>query len=117
MKLPGTLDPLVERSHWIVWRWASKKNKNGEEKRTKVPYQPGRPQVGARANDPSTWGDYATAVAVAKAGRADGIGFCLYQTDIVAFDLDDCRDPGTGKIAAWAERIVQRSAAYTEVTI
>ena len=34
----------------------------------------------------------------------------------VGIDLDDCRNPETGEIAAWAQEIIDRFDSYTEVS-
>lgn len=111
--LPAALAPLVGMPHWVVWRWEI--GKTG--KRTKVPYQPTRPRLKAKNNDRSSWASYETARQVADAGRADGVGFCLLGSPFAAFDLDDCRDPETGKVSPWAQALVNRVGSYTEVTV
>ena len=44
------------------------------------------------------------------------VGFCLQGTDILAFDIDDCRDKETGALHPWAQALVERADSYTEVT-
>jgi hypothetical protein len=42
----------------------------------------------------------------------------LTGTDIVAIDLDHCRDPATGEIDPWAEAIIHQAAGcYVEITV
>lgn len=113
-RLPPSLQPLVEERRWVIWRW---EHIPARQRWTKVPYQPERPKCKARSDDPSTWGDHTTAVALVKARRADGVGFVLHGSDIAAFDLDDCRNPETGEIANWARELVSEAASYTEVTV
>ena len=108
--LPAALSPLVALPHWVIWRWDDVKGK-----KSKVPYQSAHPRKKAKNNDPSTWSDFATAVAATK--MADGIGFCLLDSGFGAFDLDHCRDPDTGIIDSWASELVHRAGSYTEVTI
>ena len=111
--LPTALAPLITRAHWVVWRWEL----NGQ-KWAKVPYQPRRPQAKASSDDKSTWSDYDTALRVlATHNDVDGVGFCLFDSDVAALDLDDCRNPQTGEIAPWARSLVNRAASYTEVTV
>jgi hypothetical protein len=55
------------------------------------------------------------AVAVAKR-RVDGIGFVFNGDGIAGVDLDGCRNPETGAIAPWAQRIIDDFASYTEVS-
>jgi putative DNA primase/helicase len=114
-KLPAALEPLTKEKRWVVWKWV--KNKNG--KWTKVPYKPHEPDQNAANDNPKTWGTFKEAVAVWKAGRADGIGFNLLDSERGAIDLDKCRDPETEAIAEWAQAILDRSPpdAYVEITV
>jgi predicted P-loop ATPase len=111
-ELPRALDALIKQEHWVIWRWGVR---NG--KKTKVPYQPANPKRMASSTDPSTWSTYEVAVAAARETKADGIGFCLLDSDIGAFDLDDCRDKETGVVATWAQELVARTGSYAEVTV
>ena len=112
-ELPKALDPLTKEENWVIWKF--KTNKNG--KTTKVPYQAARPDKMAKSTDPSTWGAYEVAVAAAEEIKADGVGFCLLNSGIGAFDLDDCRDKETGVVDAWAQELVARAGSYAEVTV
>jgi hypothetical protein len=117
-KLPAALGPLTKRPSWVNWCWEQAKNQTtGKLQWTKVPYQPRRPSANASTTRPETWADYRTALSVYQDGRADGIGYCLLDGDIGAFDLDDCRDPATGSIAPWAQHLVERVASYAEITV
>jgi len=105
--LPPALAPLIERPHWVVWRWAK-----AGDKWTKVPYQPnGR---NAKNNDPKTWSSYD--IAIKAVTQFDGIGFCLGD-EIAAFDIDHCRDPATGTIDLWATGLVEKVGSYSEITV
>ena len=68
-KLPRALAPLIERPQWAVWRWTQKPNGSWQ----KPPFMATQPERHASTNDPSTWSDYATALATVQAGHADGI--------------------------------------------
>ena len=107
--LPAALAPLVDLRNWVVWRWEMTE----KGKQTKVPYQADRPEFKAKNNDPQTWASYATALSAYEAGKADGIGFCLLNSEFAAFDLDKCRDPATGLIDSWAQALVERVGSYT----
>lgn len=109
-ELPEVLSPLVALPRWVIWRWEIV---NG--KRTKVPYQASHPDRKAKSTDPNTWSDYATAMDASK--QADGIGFCLLNSEYGAFDLDDCRDVASGTIDPWAQELVKRAGSYTEITV
>jgi hypothetical protein len=111
--LPTALAPLTALPNWVVWRWG--RSKAG--KWTKVPFRPYRPSQRAKNNDPGTWGSYDTALNICRAAGADGIGFCLLDSEFAAFDLDKCRDPATGAVDEWARALVERVGSYTEITV
>jgi primase-polymerase (primpol)-like protein len=49
--------------------------------------------------------------------KLPGIGFVVTPHDpFVGIDLDDCRSPETGEIAAWARQIVDDFDSLTEIT-
>jgi primase-polymerase (primpol)-like protein len=110
--LPTPLMPLSQLRQWVIWRWED--TKTGE--RTKPPYQARYPQRKAESDDPSTWATYEEAVAAVAAGYGDGIGFVLTNTDVTAFDIDDCRDAQTGELHPWATSLMARAGSYTEIT-
>jgi Virulence-associated protein E len=109
--LPDALAPLITQRRWVIWRW----ERTNKGKPTKVPYQAAWPDRKAKSTDPKTWSNYDTAVNAAK--HADGVGFCLLDSDIAAFDIDKCRDPKTGVIDEWASALVGRVGSYTEITV
>jgi predicted P-loop ATPase len=109
--LPSVLEPLTQIPHWLVWKWET----TAQGKPTKVPYQARDPARKASHSDPATWATYDEAVAAAP--RANGIGFVLTDTNIAAFDIDDCRHPTSGAIHSWAQELVNNAANYTEVTV
>src|SRR5437762_6073180 len=111
--LPASLAPLVALPNWVCWKWQLTE----KGRWTKVPYRPKRPNRKASNNDPTTWGTHAEACDAVYANKADGIGFCLLGTEIVAFDIDKCRNPASGVIDPAAIDLVSRAASYTEVTI
>jgi hypothetical protein len=104
--LPAALEPLTALPYWVLWQWVLIKNKW-----TKVPYQPNGRK--AKSDNPATWSTYDEVIAVVD--RFDGIGFML--SDHGALDLDDCRDPGTGTVAPWAQALIDRSNSYAEITV
>jgi hypothetical protein len=94
--------------------------KAGTEKWTKPPFQPAYPGAAAKSNDASTWGSYEDALAAVAAGNADGIGVMLLDAELAAADLDQCRDPITGKLNSWATRFCAEATSlglYIEVTV
>jgi hypothetical protein len=107
--LPDALRPLVGKFRWVLWKWETREN----GKRTKVPYQPSGKK--AESDNPRTWTSFAAACAARE--RFDGIGFCLFDSGIAAFDIDNCRKLETGEIYAWARDLVQRVGSYAEITV
>ena len=62
----------------------------------------------------ATWGPYEAA---AKMAGCDGTGLVLTGlAEVAALDLDNCRDPETGRIAPWAHALCERAQSYTEIT-
>lgn len=114
-KLPDVLKPLMDETRWVVWRLETKKNKKGELKKTKVPYRAANPNWKADSTNPKTWGTYDAAAAAALADGIDGIGFCLFNSRIGAFDIDHCIDTN-GEIHPFAKALIARAGSYAEIT-
>ncbi|MHB1038005.1 MAG: phage/plasmid primase, P4 family [Pirellulales bacterium] len=95
----GIATELRPRPNWVNWCWEWR----GKEW-TKVPYDP-KTGRRAKANDPSTWGTFAQALARYKKhpDKYAGVGFELKDAGLIGFDLDACRDPATGQLTEWAE--------------
>ena len=111
ISLPAVLQPYAEHARWVVWKFVTKKGKA-----TKPPYQARHPDQHASSTKPTTWATFDDANAAYSRGEADGIGLCLLNSDLAAFDLDDCRDPATGKIEPAAQRLIERAHSYVEIT-
>lgn len=105
----GIAPALIAINRWICWRWT--KDKKG--KWTKVPCDLHGGKMDAQ--DPANWIDFATAAHIAH-NRDYGLGFVFNGDGINGVDLDDCRDPGTGAIDAWARDIITVLGSYTEVS-
>ena len=104
----GIPTSLVSVRQWVAWRFETR----DDGKPTKVPVNPhtGGP---ASVTDPKTWGTFEEA----KRRGGDKIGFVFTGSDpFVAVDLDGCRNPDTGEIAAWAQEIVADLSSYTEIS-
>jgi primase-polymerase (primpol)-like protein len=88
-------------------------------KPTKVPYIAGT-NSRASSTDLMTWSSFEYAFAAYEAGAPpyDGIGFVFCSADPLAgIDLDGCRDPETGEVAPWAQKIVgDASEGYVEAS-
>ena len=114
-QLPMALAPLTKHKRWLVWRWEWT-----GKKWDKPPYKSAKPEKHAATDNPATWSSYAAAVKAVKAGEADGIGYVLTDGEIAAEDLDDCRNPDSGKLTPWAQDLVdeaRRLGAYVETTV
>jgi hypothetical protein len=108
MAFPAELTGLPQ---WLCWRYGDSRN----GKPTKVPFDP-RTKRKASSTDPETWCDYEQAQAGAQNGF-DGRGFVFTEPDdYCGIDIDKCRNPSTGRVAEWAQRIVDRFASYTEIS-
>jgi putative DNA primase/helicase len=72
----------------------------------------------ASSTNPKTWSTFDQAVtAYTTVNGYDGIGLTLTpDTGLVGIDLDHCRNPDSGDIAAWTQDISGRMQAYTEVS-
>ncbi|MQA91454.1 MAG: hypothetical protein GEU90_14710 [Gemmatimonas sp.] len=58
-----------------------------------------------------------------RAGLGDGIGFALGApmdsvpgVELCGTDLDGCRDPETGEIEDWAQKIIEELSSYMELS-
>lgn len=73
----------------------------------------------ASSTNPMTWRTFEECVAAMKRhpGRYAGVGRVIAKDDpFVGVDLDDVRDPETGKLSTRAAEIVQRLNSYAEVS-
>lgn len=113
-KLPRALAPLIERPQWAMWRWTHLPNGKWQ----KPPFMATQPGRHASTKDPNTWADYATALAAAQAGHADGITYVLTEDNpYAAIDLDNCRHTDTHSIDVWAQNFLEAGRdSYSEVT-
>ena len=109
--LPAVLAPYAQQLRWVLWKREVKRGKP-----TKPPYQARDPRKHATSNDPATWASFDTTLTAYRAGQADGIGFCLLNSELAAFDIDDCRDAVSGKIEPAARRLIERANSYVEIT-
>jgi len=112
--LPAALVPLSKLDRWCIWRWVER---NG--KRQKPPFQARDPDKHASTTDPTTWADYATALAAVRAGHGEGLTFVITPDDPYAvLDFDHCRDPRTGVIDEWAQQFLRDGQhTYAETSV
>ncbi len=96
-------EEMRRRPQWVVWKLETR-----GDKLTKIPYIAGG--VGkAKSTDSETWRTFEEAVQALKAspGRYNGVGFAFCSADpFVGVDLDNCRDPETGELEEWAQKII-----------
>lgn len=109
-------EELKRRPQWVCWKLEQR-----DGKPTKTPYVP-RLDLGIRASstDLMTWGTFDEALAAYEDGTGiyDGIGFVFSSADpFCGIDLDHCRDPETGLIEPWAQKIVDGAVdGYVEAS-
>lgn len=94
----------------MAWRLIER-----DGKPTKVPFS--GPEKWAKSSDAATWLMLEEAQALAAKPGFAGVGF-MFAADgpYAGIDLDKCRDPATGAIQPWAQRLIDRFASYTEVS-
>jgi putative DNA primase/helicase len=96
---------------WVAWMYVLRGGKW-----TKVPINPKTGRE-AKSNDPRTWASLEIALSCAQRDHLAGVGFVFTDDDPYAgVDLDHCRNPETGEIAAWAEEIIASLNTYTEIS-
>lgn len=93
-------DALKDKPIWIAWN-----DENGR----KVPKSPFGGN--AKVSDPSTWGTYAQASAIANSKGYTGVGI-LITDGLVGIDLDHVVENGV--ISAEAQEIIDSIGSYTE---
>src|SRR4051812_19362876 len=95
-------EDLKSLPNWVCWMYELRRNGRGEWKWTKPPIQVTSKY--AQSNRPDTWLPFAPIYSHYRepvGWMPDGIGF--HPTgDVVATDLDHCRNPATGVIDDWA---------------
>lgn len=69
---------LKQLRQWVTW------GKRGNDNK-KMPWNP-RTGYGAKADDPSTWSDYETALEAVRRGEYEGLGF-EFDNGIVGIDI------------------------------
>jgi hypothetical protein len=114
--MPANIPLLLrEKAQWVVWRYKWLPDK---KKWDKPPLRADNLRS-ASSTDDTTWASFGNAWKAYQRGDADldGIGFVVREEDgLVGIDLDKCRDPETGDLQAWAQRIMEQLQTYTEVS-
>jgi len=105
---------LKEKPRWVCWKWIPNKEKKNKSQWTKPPYDPKTGRL-ADSTNPETWASFETAYSQYLSGRYDGIGFILHG-EYTGIDLDDSRNPDTGKIEESCLTEIKTLDSYTEVS-
>ena len=113
-RLRRKLPAYLRSAHsWLCFKFQTKPNR---DRAKKVPYDPETGQT-ASYKDPATWGTLEEAIAGCARFHADGVGYAfMFWDNMVGLDLDNCRNPATGKIDQWAREIIREANSYSEVT-
>lgn len=98
---------LTAFDHFLLWDWELRQGRDGPVW-TKPPLKVSG-SGHAKSTDAAGWGSFRTAVNAFRSRRLPGFGFALAADDPFCFgDIDDCRNPETGEIAAWARPVLER---------
>lgn len=98
---------------WVLWRSVNRTKPDGTSVWAKMPMTvDARP---ASSTDPKTWTTFDDVCDALIMGGYDGIGLVLGD-DVQGIDLDDCRDPDTGKLTELAEEVLDKVEGYAEVS-
>ncbi len=121
-------EELQSLNQWICWQyqcrgcWTIYDSKRDDCDHcdgdvTKVPVDPSTGK-NAKSNDPDTWGSFDTARDYHESSDdTQGVGFMFDpEGTIVGIDLDDVRDPETGKPTSEAKEIINTLDSWTEVS-
>jgi len=108
VKSEGIAEELREAVRFMLWVLVLVKRKW-----TKVPKQTNGHN--ADSTNPKTWASFAKINSAYAKGGADGVGFAL-GGGFAGIDLDNCRNKDTGEIKPWAQKIVDDSETYAEVS-
>lgn len=105
-------EQLKLRKQWVLWKYVKRRNKGGETKITKAPFQLNGKY--ASSNNPETWDTFENLIDVEG---YDGVGFCFAKGDnLVGIDLDKCIQDDRS-ISPWAMEILTMfSGTYQEIT-
>jgi len=113
MKLPECLADLAQYPRWVGWKWVEL----GNGKRDKPPRRLDHPEWNASTAKPAEWGFYSAGLRHVASGALDGVGYVTEPDhERIFVDLDDCRNPTTGRIDDWAQELVDAAESYTEIT-
>lgn len=99
--------------NWILWRWGGvSDSKTGHRKKYPInPVTYGKLDITSSQFLKS----FEVVKALYEAGKADGVGFVLTDTDpFMAFDIDNCINKDTGEITNTTRELVESIDSYAE---
>lgn len=115
----SALAELKQRKQWVCWKLEKTKDKNGNARMTKPPYNPngkGKSKKASHSN-PLTWSTFNDVYQAFLKGGYDGIGYVFTEDDpFVGVDLDHVYDNTNGNIVDWAQEIIDSLDSYTEIS-
>lgn len=115
---PDMPNRLKDFEQFVGWAQKLHENKDGTKRWTKVPTDIEGSGF-ASSTGPETWTDFETAKDhVSTSYNSEvGIGFVVTPDDpIIGIDLDDCRDPETGRFDKAVAEILADVDTYAEVS-
>jgi primase-polymerase (primpol)-like protein len=97
--------------HWVVWGYELR---NGRWAKPPISCRTGnRTDV----TSPDVRVSFGEALEYQQKRRLDGVGFVFTdETPYSGIDLDDCRDPASGRLTEEAQAIIRELSSYTEVS-
>lgn len=115
---PNIPSRLKDFTQWVGWEQQIHENKDGTKRWTKVPTDIEGSGFASSTNR-ETWTDFSTAKDVVSSTYAAeaGIGFVVTDDDpIIGIDIDDCRDPETGRFTKEVAELLSDVDTYAEVS-
>lgn len=103
---------LADQPRWVAWKEVVRDDPDDP---AKVPVDPATGDFGSVSNR-DTWGGLEAAYRRYEEDGLNGVGIVL-GGGLGGIDLDACRDPETGELTPWADRILSRfDRCYAEVS-
>ncbi len=107
----GIPEALKKHPQWVGWKYIIRDGRD-----TKCPVNP-KTLTAADSTDLATSGTFEQALAAYQSHSLAGVGLVFAETDDFAgVDLDNCREPKTGQLKPWGQRIVNLLNSYSEVS-
>ena len=104
---------LKDSPRWLTWSWTWNEDRGKWDK----PPRSARTGQVCDCTRSTAWSTFDEAVmAYEGQPRFDGVGYVTGDGAHFFVDLDGCRGPQSGEIAAWAQQIVDACSTYCEVS-